>query len=170
MKLLHKTTRNYILLIVPIVLIGMVLFFFLFRYFNLKHVEGVLIKEQKEIVSKSKKIKNYFIEDELSDELIVTEIPSGSVVEDKFSTVMVFDSVAQKDEPHRQLEMMQSIAGKNYKIIARKSLVENATLFYSIGISMLVLLVIIAISFVILNRKLSEKLWEPFYSTLTRCS
>lgn len=167
MKLLSKTTKTYVLFTTPIVLICIVLFFFLIRSFNIKHVENALIKEQKKIAYKSQGIQDYFIEDELSLNLILVKIPNDSIVIENFSTVMVYDSIEKKNEPHRQLEMMQGIAGDNYKIIIRKSLVENITLYYSIGIAMTALLAIISLTFIFLNRKLSQKIWQPFYSTLT---
>ena len=74
MKLLSKTTKTYVLFTTPIVLICIVLFFFLIRSFNIKHVENALIKEQKKIAYKSQGIQDYFIEDELSLNLILVKM------------------------------------------------------------------------------------------------
>ena len=82
---------------------------------------------------------------------------------------MVFDKFEEQYEPFRQLETMQTIAGKNYRILIRKSLVENTTLVYSISIAVFVLILVLAGSF-LLNRFLSEKLWRPFYSILENLS
>lgn len=170
MKLLNRTTYAYLILSVPIILITMVLFYFLIRDFNLKHVENNLKEEHKKIIKKSQQIENYYIEDELSDELLVNEIPYDSVIEDSYSTIMLFDKIEQQNEPFRQLETMQTIAGKNYRILIRKSLVENTTLVYSISIAVFVLILVLAGSFIFLNRILSERLWSPFYNILTNLS
>ncbi len=170
MKLLNRTTYAYLILSVPIILITMVLFYFLIRDFNLKHVENSLKEEHKKIIRKSQHIENYYIEDELSDELLVNAIPKDSVIEDTYSTIMLFDKFEQQNEPFRQLETMQTIAGKNYRILIRKSLVENTTLVYSISIAVFVLILVLAGSFILLNRILSERLWTPFYTILSNLS
>lgn len=170
MKLLNRTTYTYLILTFPIIVITMVLFYFLIRNFNLKHVENNLKEEHHKIIRKSQHIENYYIEDELSDELFVNEIPEDSVIKDQYSTIMVFDKFEEQYEPFRQLETMQTIAGKNYRILIRKSLVENTTLVYSISIAVFVLILVLAGSFILLNRFLSEKLWRPFYSILENLS
>ena len=170
MKLLKRTTYTYLLLTIPIIAIGMLVFYVLIKNFNLQHVENNLKEEHNKIINKSQKIKNYFIEDELSEELLVREIPKDSVIEDTYSTVMMFDHTEKQNEPFRQLVTTQVIAGKNYKITIRKSLVEKTSLLYSISIAVFLLILFISISFILLNRLLSEKLWSPFYSILKNLS
>lgn len=170
MKLLNRTTYTYLLLTIPIIAIGMVVFYTLIKKFNLEHVENNLKEEHNKIINKSQKIKNYFIEDELSEELLVREIASDSVIEDTYSTVMIYNHFEKQDEPFRQLVTTQEIAGKNYKLIIRKSLVEKTSLVYSISIVVFVLILFLSVAFILLNRLLSERLWSPFYSILNNLS
>ena len=166
MKLLQKTNNIYLLLSIPIILLSMIFIFLLARHFNLRHVETNLREENDEIKRKAKQIKHYFIEDELSDELIIEQIPNEQNVEVQFSTVQVFDPILKEDKPYRQLETSLFIAGNNYKISIRKSLVESSTLIYSISISVLGLVILLSLSYLVLNRILSQSVWKPFYSIL----
>lgn len=170
MRLLNRTSYTYLILAVPIIIITMILFYFLIRNFNLKHVENNLKVEHNKIIRKSQDIENYYIEDELSDELFVYEISKDSVIKDKYTTVSVFDKIENQYEPYRQLETMQEIAGKNYRILIRKSLVENSTLVYSISIAVFVLVLVMAGTFIALNRILADKIWSPFNEIILNLS
>lgn len=167
MKLLNRTTYTYLILSVPIILITMVFIYFLIRDFNQNHVESNLKIEREKILSKPQRIAHYKIEDELSDELIVEEISRDSIITDVFSTILLYNKLEKDLEPFRQLETTQVIAGKNYRILIRKSLVENSTLIYSISIAMFVLTLVLSGSLILLNRILSKRLWSPFYTILT---
>jgi signal transduction histidine kinase len=167
MKLLNRTSFRYMILSVPITLVAMFILYFLIRHFNQKHVDELLKSEHKIIIQKSQRIHNYYIEDELSDELFVSQIPKDSVLKESYSTVMVFDTIEDQDEPYRQLETTQLIASKNYHLTIRKSLVENTTLFYSITIVVFAMIIILALSFILLNRLLAERIWSPFHQIIS---
>ncbi len=166
MKLLNRTSYNYLILALPIVLVTMVFFYFIIRNFNGRHVDNTLKLEHTRIIKKSNQIENYYIEDELSDELLVKEISADSIIRDQYSTISIFDPIESQYEPFRQLLTNQKIAGKNYSLRIRKSLVENTTLLYSISILVFLLILFISLAFIILNRVLADKIWSPFKQIL----
>lgn len=170
MKLLYRTSYTYIIFSFPIILITMVIFYFIIRNFNLKHVDDNLKLEHVKIMNKSQGIENYFIEDELSDELSIKEISKDSVAKEVYSTISVYDPLEKQYEPFRSLQTTQEIAGKNYSITIRKSLVENTTLLYSISIIVFLLIIVMAATFILLNRILSDKIWSPFKRILRNLS
>jgi signal transduction histidine kinase len=163
MKLLHRTSYSYLVLAIPIILISMAVFYTLVRSFNLKHVDDAIKTEHTRITKK-------FIEDELSDELFVKEISLDSVIPDQYRTINVFDKKEEQNEPFRELICNQKIAGKNYSITIRKSLVENTSLMYSISFAIFFLLLLMAGSFILLNRLLANRTWAPFKSILDNLS
>lgn len=144
------------------------IFYISIKKLNHDHVEKNLLEEKEEIIRRSQKIKNYYIEDELADELLIEEIPLDKKVEDNFKEIMVYDSLEEEDEPYLQLETSLLIAGKNYKIDIRKSLVENSTLLYSIILMVILMVLIMSAAFVIISRILSSSSWKPFYNTLEK--
>ena len=170
MKLLNRTSYSYLVLAIPIILISMGVFYFLIRSFNLKHVDDAIKAEHTRITKKSIAIEHYFIEDELSDELFVKAIAFDSIIPDQYRTIDVFDKKEEQYEPFRELICNQKIAGKNYSITIRKSLVENTSLMYSISFAIFILLLLMACTFILLNRLLANRIWAPFKSILDNLS
>lgn len=149
-------------------LVCVTVFYFSIKKLNHDHVENNLLEEKEEIIRRSRKIQNYYIEDELSDELFIEEIPLTKRVKDSYKAIYIYDSLEQEEEPYLQLETSLLIAGKNYKIDIRKSLVENSTLMFSTILMVLLMVLILSASFVIITRILSGRVWKPFYTTLDR--
>jgi signal transduction histidine kinase len=112
------------------------------------------------------------IETDLSvmDRLIIDiEInPASEIRPRQYTTVEIYDSLENERGPFRELSTGLRIQNKNYQLVIRTSLVDNNDLVGTLVIVQAMLAVLLATVLVLLNRSLSRRLWEPFYSTLSQ--
>jgi len=78
----------------------------------------------------------------------------------------MYDSLEQEMHPFRALSLPVVIKGKPYLLTVYHSLVDNDELITALLIVQAILILLLVSGLLLLNRALSKKLWEPFYSTL----
>mgnify|MGYP001791553972 CR=1 FL=1 len=79
---------------------------------------------------------------------------------------IIFDSFDKENKLFRELSSIESINGYQYRIILRNTLVEESDLLAAIGLSFGLIFLFLLIGLFIINKKLSQKYWLPFYKTL----
>jgi len=85
-----------------------------------------------------------------------------------YETVIIFDSLINKENPFRILKAPVAINNKNYVLVSRISLVDNNELLFAIGSVQVVLIIFLTTGLIWLSNSLSIKLWKPFYHTLEK--
>ena len=84
----------------------------------------------------------------------------------KTTDTLIFDAYRKKEYPYRQISVITVINGKEYFIAARDTLIEEDDLLEVISIVTGSVFILLLVSLYFINRKLSMKIWEPFYKTL----
>jgi len=88
------------------------------------------------------------------------------ITRDSIFYTSFYDELSDENEPYRVIHSPITVAGKKYTFVNRINLVENEDLILSIVILFSVILTLLLLGLFVLSRKLSQRIWAPFYSIL----
>lgn len=166
MKLLNKTSIYYLLFVLPLFAICSGLIYYFISFEISENLDENLIKEKNEIV---KSLKTGKLATELDDEVSLKKIdPENVNFENYFSDTTWFDSDENEMEPFRLLTTTINDGSEYYQLKIHISYIESEDLLESILVPVLILIVVLLAGFFLINRYISKKLWQPFYSTLEK--
>lgn len=170
MKLLNKSIRSYLVFACILMLIAIPVFYFVIQRIVKEDVDESLIAHKMEIISKLENITHNYpfpfleaFEPNFSINTTKTHNPS-----DKFYSIKIYDSISQENIPYRVLESNVLIKNEAYIIRLKSSLLDSKDLIESIVFVMSILLLLIITGLIIINRRISKKIWKPFYNTLDK--
>ena len=169
MKLLDRTVLAYLVISVCILLIATPVFYFVLNRLFIRNVDETLTLRKQFILHKLPEITSeeqirgwtYF-----EDDVEITLLAENQLVRDSVYYVSHQDAATSEKEPFRALQTQVSINGKPHRLVIRVSLLENEDLIQTIVVSQAVLLVALLTGLLILNRRISLRIWQPFYETL----
>lgn len=167
MKLLNKTSRYYVFIALPVFIAGGLILFFVIRFL----MDG---EATEQLYVEKQKVLDYFAANEtipdvslrVGDEIFI--VPSTVPVTEKVKDTTIYVAAQQEETPYRQIIFPVSIKNNLYAVCIRTTLYENDELLSVILLSTLGLMAILFLVFFMLNRRLSQKLWLPFYETLNK--
>lgn len=91
---------------------------------------------------------------------------TDKVMADRYFNTMRFDSFHNEREQFRCLTTHVTLNGKPYRLKLETNMEEvDETILIIAGVTM-VFFVLLLYGFIVLNRRLSRKVWKPFYNTL----
>jgi signal transduction histidine kinase len=163
MKLLKKTNRIYFITsALAFIVFGAVIYFFLSFIFEGQLSEKLLSDNMSVIhnIEKDGSVPYFYPFVEVKKVPGQTERPIVSV------DTLIFDVNENENIPFRQFSSVVAIKGQMYHIIIRDTLLEKSDLLMTIIIAIGLVFVLLNISLYFINKRLSLKLWKPFYSTL----
>jgi signal transduction histidine kinase len=163
MKLLQKTNRAYFLVSGSAFLIAGVVFYFVISFFFKDQLNEKLHHDIRNITRSIKKngaIPNYYPFIEIRE---VSKQPEQTY---KTTDTLIFNVFENRNIPFRQISLISVINGKEYFIAARDTLIEEDDLLEVIAITTGLVFVLLLAGLYFINRKLSMKIWQPFYKTL----
>lgn len=94
------------------------------------------------------------------------EKPSFELETDSLFDQIYFDTLDAEYEPYRVLLTPVSIEGQPYHLRAKLNMVEAEDLIENIALVFLLIVFLLLTGLYIITRRLSKKLWQPFYNTL----
>jgi signal transduction histidine kinase len=163
LKLLQKTNQIYLLISgTAFIVAGAIIYFALSIVFNDQLNEK--LKSDIELVRNTLKTKGTltvyspFVESK--------EVQDHPVRSYMVSDTLIFDKNEMESVPFRQVSVIDSINGKKYLIVSRDTLLERGDLLSTIIIVTGTVFIILLIIVYFIYRKLSLKIWKPFYKTL----
>ena len=168
-KLLHKTSRAYLIFAVLILIISAPLFYFLTEKLYIDDADEALILRKNEFlqfsIAQFKEadipIWNKFNRD-------IKIITAKPLQKDTIFYNYYYDTLNSENEPYREINLPISIDGKPYTYSARINLVETEDLMKSIALLFFIIISLLLSGLLIINKRLSQKLWKPFYETLQK--
>ena len=168
MKLLSRTNLYYIFFSVIAYLIISGSFYLVVERMIYSEVEERLIVERKDfeqfIRAQGMQESCYFVENKISLKLVSDTLATFS----SFKDTLMFNRYSQQLVPFREHSFYCKIDSKPYKVSIRKSLIESNKLLKFITITMLLSLSIGLLLLFLFQRRISKKLWQPFYETLSK--
>ncbi len=170
MKLLNKSIRSYLVFATLLIIIAIPVFYFAIQRIVKEDVDESLIAHKEEIISKLEEVRHLdpypFLE---AFEPNLTISPAKIIrPDDKFYSISIYDSISNENIPYRVLESSVQLKNGAYIIKLKSSLLDSKDVIQSIVIVMTILLLLIIIGLILINRRLSKKIWKPFYSTIDK--
>jgi signal transduction histidine kinase len=165
-KLFTKYNRVNTIATIFTFVLGSVAFFIVLNYVLTRQLKETLRSEQFEIIHY---VEEHHVLPEIQNtrhQWISIEKTTQILAKPKFNTTTVYNEREQENEQVRQLLFSIEAGGQLYLITVNKSEAETEDLLK------LIILVTIAMIALILglnhfiNRKLINKLWQPFYTTI----
>lgn len=166
-NLLNKTLNAYLILALVIVLVAAPLFYFVMEKLYIEDADEALMLRKEEFLHypvSSIKLSEIALWNKINSNAKIER--NESLTKDSLYYHFFFDSLANENEPYRVLVSPVIIEGKPYTFLARINLVETEDLIKSIALLFCFVIVIAFIGFYIVTKRLSIRLWRPFYATL----
>ena len=168
-KLLHKSSRAYLLYAVLLLIVSAPVFYYATKKLYIKEADDTLMLHKKE-----------FLQFNIST-LKQTDVPvwnrfnrnvkierSSIVTKDSLFFNNYYDTLDKEIEPYRVLNFPVTIENAPYVYSERINLVETADLIKNIAFLFFSVISVLLIGLFIITKKLSVNLWKPFYQTLNR--
>jgi signal transduction histidine kinase len=163
MKLLQKTNRAYFLISGAAFIIAGVVFFFVISFFFKDQVNEKLHHDIRNI---TRSIRTNGVLPNFYPFIEIKEVSMQDERSFKAIDTLIFDALEKRKIPYRQLSLVTLINGQAYFIAARDTLPEKDDLMEAIALATGSVFILLLLSLYLINRKLSLKIWKPFYKTL----
>jgi signal transduction histidine kinase len=169
MKLLNRTIKNYLLYSALLLLLCTPLFYFSIQHLFIREMDKVLLSHKNDFYEayaflKTEEDLKFF--QLMNKEFILT--PNAASKKDSLFTVDLYDSSEAEMIPYRVFSTAVDVHGQHYELQVRESLVNSISLITAIMVIQVIMLSLLLIGLVLINRKLSKKVWGPFYIILDR--
>ena len=166
-KLLHKTSRTYLIFAVLILIISAPLFYFLTEKLYIDDADEALILRKNEFLQFSiaqLKEADIPIWNKFNRDIKIIE--AKPLQKETIFYSYYYDTLNAENEPYRELNLPVTIEGKPYTYSARINLVETEDLMKSIALLFFIIISLLLVGLLLINKRLSQNLWKPFYETL----
>jgi signal transduction histidine kinase len=168
-KLLHKTSRVYLLFSVVLLIVSAPLFYYITERLYIEETDETLILHKNEFVKYSlPTLKTADIQNWNKYNRNIKIEPFKNSGKDTIFYNSYYDALDAEIEPYRELNSSIVIEGNAYTYSARINLVEKEDLMKSIAILFLVIISLLLIGLFVITKRLSINLWKPFYETLNQ--
>jgi signal transduction histidine kinase len=169
LRLLEKHSRYILLTNLLILLLGGVLFFFLFKFILDRNIHKTLRERKafaREQLAQSDSLYAYqrFSAHVFSIQRLSRAYPGEEEVKD----TTIPDPLTGQPLLFRQLAFGETLRGQPYRIVVRRPLIDRNEIIQGILALLVLLIVILVIALYFANRLVSEKLWVPFHRTLSQ--
>lgn len=174
MRLLQVNLRTLLLCLLILVVVSIPMSFFAIRGILNEEVDESLALHSDQFI---RHIKTFEYLDDLELDLGIWDLLSYDImitpttdttVGRTYQNMSLFDSVDHEFKPFRVLTMPVEIKHKHYLLITRMSLVDNDDLVIALAGVQVVIVIVLAGALLLLNRRITERIWRPFYHTLNQ--
>lgn len=167
MKLLQKTSRIYLFASLAIYIAVGIAFFWSIKYMIYDEVESRLKVEKRDFEAYVEEHDEwlddaYFVENKIE----VTPAHDNISKEVIFKDTMILNRYEGGLDPFRQVTFYASIDGKPHRVVIRKSMIQSYKLIEAISAIMIAFLGLLMVGMFFFQRRLSGKIWQPFYESL----
>ncbi|MEP7258319.1 MAG: HAMP domain-containing sensor histidine kinase [Flavitalea sp.] len=170
MKLLNKSIRSYLIYSSFVLLISIPVFYLAIQELVAEDVDESLQAQKLELVKKMEKLdasdQRKFMETFQTD--IAPGADASTKAKDTFYTINIYDTLFKEEVPYRVLVSDIRLNGSDYYLRLKSSLLDSKDLIESIVTVMVILMLLIGIGLYIINRLISKKIWQPFYTALNK--
>ncbi|OIR07629.1 sensor protein QseC [mine drainage metagenome] len=166
MKLFTKYNRINISATIFTFMLGSIAFYFVLDYVLTRQLKETLRSEQFEII--------HFIEEHHTlpefqntrNQWITAEKSSEKIKRPRFQNSSYYNEREKENESVKQLLFTVDAGGQNFLITVNKSEAETEDLLKLIILVTIGMIALILLFNYLINRKLINKIWQPFYKTI----
>ena len=167
-KLLHKTSRTYLLFSVLLLVVSAPLFYYITERLYIEETDETLILHKNEFLKYSLPTLTTAEISNWNKYNRNVKIETFRNTGDTLFYNSYYDTLDAETEPYRELNASIIINGNPYTYSARINLVETEDLMESIAILFLVIISMLLVGLFIITKRLSLSIWKPFYQTLNQ--
>ncbi|SFD11707.1 Signal transduction histidine kinase [Chitinophaga sp. CF118] len=161
MKLLYKTTRDFLLVTIIIMTIAGVGIYLLLKKEVKDEMNEQLVFQTELAIKQMQKGKP------ASDPFIsITPTTNSLSLKPVYKDTVIFDQVQQENEDYHYLEIVKEINGQHYHIKAMTTYVGWGEYYKTIFYLLLAAIILLAGSGVLINYFSNKKIWKPFCQNL----
>jgi signal transduction histidine kinase len=171
MKLQKKISLYFFFISLVVFVLSSIASFYALRTLVLEEVDETLEVEMSNLISQLKKLNeptNYL--ENHSYRLEIYPIDDNIKPTQSLNDTLIYLGEEDEGVPFRQLKLSQTINGKNYMILLRRSLIERDDLITGLTITLVIIFALIFLSLNLINYFGEKKWWKPFYNTLDKLS
>lgn len=172
MKLQKKNTR-FLLIYLPVILIicSVIFYILLNLHINHLHYKHLLLKQENIIGSLLKENGDIESHNKVFGEFSINEIDTNKIKNyDIIGDTTIFYPSINERLPFKKLTGIIHHNGKQYEITTYSSSIETTHVMIGVFAVHGFIYIVILFSIIIINRKVSERLWQPFYETMDKLS
>jgi len=167
MKLTAKSSIYYLIYTLFIFAVGTILFYFLIRNILFNAIDEALHQEKNQVIENLQYEKE-FKELQNSDFIEIKEVGHDSKLYDKYYNTSVYISEKKQYLDFRELKSVYKHGDNFYEITIRQPLSEAEALINSILPIEVSLFFGLIVGVLLINRFISNKIWQPFYDLVDR--
>jgi signal transduction histidine kinase len=167
MKLIHKTTRYYLIYALFIFGLGTILFYYVIKIILLDGIDEAIHQEKLQLIE-NLNYENFIDELKPSENIQIKHSIAKITIPDNYSTVLVYDSTQNDFVDFRQLTAIYKFNDNLYEIQIRQSMGEAEALLNGILPAEIALFVLFLIGVLLMNNYVNRNVWEPFYDLLEK--
>ncbi|MFV8376957.1 hypothetical protein ACNQGC_16740 [Flavobacterium sp. GSP11] len=167
-KLLHTTLKYYILFSLIVMLFAAPLFFFITQLLYLHETDEALILQKEEfelLYAPQLRDKDVAVWNKLNRDIKIEKVQK-IISRDTLYSHSYYNNLDKENEPYRVLNAPVTINNMSYLFSARINLVDNEDFIISILMVFTMIILILLIGLFSITKRLSIRLWKPFYDTL----
>jgi signal transduction histidine kinase len=168
MQLLKKTIASYFIFSAILLLAAIPVFYYALKTMMVNNVDENLIATKTRIVPQLRNAVAKHTERGISfsDHEIIFEKEPPNQKGDSLYDLEMHDSFSNQLLQGRQLASHFIINQESYSLRIRTSMVDKISLVKRIVLVLAILLIVLLFGLLMINRMLTKKIWQPFYSTL----
>tara|TARA_R110000868_G_scaffold83058_6_gene234728 strand:+ start:26061 stop:27326 length:1266 start_codon:yes stop_codon:yes gene_type:complete len=166
-KLLHKTQRAYLIFSILLFVIVAPLFYVLSNKFYIDEVDETLMLQKSDFIQHSiskLKIEDIPIWNRFNNTIEILD--PYKLKKDTLFYSTSFNKTEQENDRYRELNTPITIEEKPFVFSAKVNLIESEDFMLSIVLLFLSLIALLILGMYLITKKLSQRLWHPFYQTL----
>lgn len=167
-KLLQTTLKYYFLFSLLVMLLAAPLFFYITQLLYLHETDETLLLQKEEfelLYAPQLKDKEIAVWNKWNRDVKIENVQK-IISNDTLFNHSSYNNLDQENEPYRVLNAPVIINKKPYIFSARINLVDNKDFIISILIVFTLIILIFLVGLFIITKRLSIRLWKPFYDTL----
>ena len=168
-KLLVKTTGNFLIFSVLILLISAPLFYLVTdKLYIVETDETLKLHKQEFRHYRQSHFKPADVEAWNKYNRNIKILSFDGTATDMLFTEVYYNKEEDENEPYRVLHSPMEIDGKKYIYSERTNLFEMEDMVIGIAMMFLVVIVVLMTGIIWISNKISKKVWKPFYNTLDK--
>lgn len=166
-KLLKKTTNTFLIFSIILLVFSAPLFYFISNWLYTYETDELLLFHKQDFLER---YENTFTE---SDVIFWNKYNTNanilrykSMKGDSIVLEISYDKIAKENIPYRILYAPITLKGKKYIYNEKINLVEMEGMVWSIALMFLLVITVFLSGILLLSKRFSLKIWEPFYDTI----
>ncbi|MEZ0487632.1 type IX secretion system histidine kinase PorY [Fibrella aquatica] len=171
MNLLTVTTRYFLGLLLMLLVLCSAISYAVMRYAVNSNIDEILFNRRNAIIRTFARQQGVLPRDAADyNDFILKPLPRSVQIDTslRYSDTLIYEPTDQEEDEYRKLQTQFSFQGKPYALTIVRTHLENPEIIGTISATLIPLYLFVIGGLLIAGRYLTQRLWTPFYHTLTK--